>query len=78
MCWGKAKRQTEQKQAQGQKTPGRVFYWTGNNPNLLCSFLGEVIQKGLTSLARYFVVKFTFLSRKMKKITSDTKGSTTK
>ena len=39
MCWGKAKKQTEQKQPQGQKTPGRVFYWTGNNPNLLCNFL---------------------------------------
>lgn len=61
MCWGKAKKQIEQKQPQGQKTPGRTFYWTGNNPNMLCNFLGEVIQKGFDFTSPVFRGKVHFL-----------------
>lgn len=61
MCWGKAKKQTEQKQPSEQKTVGRRFYWTGNNPNLLCSFLGEAIQKGFDFTSPVFRGKVHFL-----------------
>lgn len=61
MCWGKAKKQIEQKQPQGQKTPGRTFYWTGNNPNMLCNFLGEAIRKSFDFVSPVYRGKVHFL-----------------
>lgn len=61
MCWGKAKKQIEQKQPQGQKTPGGTFYWTGNNPNMLCNFLGEAIRKSFDFVSPVYRGKVHFL-----------------
>lgn len=61
MCWGKAKKQSEQKKPSEQRTAGREFYWTGNNPNMLCRFLGEAIQKGFDFNSPVFRGKVHFL-----------------
>lgn len=61
MCCGKAKKQTEQKQPSEQKTVGRNCYWTGNNPSLLCSFLGEAIQQGFDFTSPVFRGKVHFV-----------------
>lgn len=61
MCFGKAKKQTEQKQPAENKTVGRAFYWTGNNPEMLCNFLLEAIQKGFNFASPVFRGKVHFV-----------------